>query len=590
MIIKTKDMPFNDLISGKNIFLDIEGSGKTTSTILNQLISTKQNAGLTFCNTFTTIDMQVEKYNYAIREAEKLGISKEKVILIKSSSEMVRETIKDKDPLLHKKFKKETPEDRKTTIEFISLKKGSYCHQRQYATYPGEKDYEYQVDGNNLKRSFNQLNRKFGGNFKSSCSNDFIVVVNHHGGEYKKFGELINKLNFCTDGYNPGKSKFSTSILSRRLMDPKMEFDKLSTDDEKYFILDRSEVNEVRQKIKEMKLLEQDIIKNPSNYKDCIIFYQNEKFYHSFVNLKNKYIFDNFRLMYDEFPINKTCLNILDTIADISRVLILNPEDREIKDNDILKCFDKKKIKKLERDVRNGDDIVEDLEIDVQMYLNPNKNSYLRPRWTWKPTGASKLNKILTLFKNICILSTEKAPAEFMSHYGFKCYEKERDISTILSKNIKVYVLNNECDTTKKHEPAMKKFVSKTKGKGKLVVGKRSLDCDTTLEALKGSNKIYQDKDLKKISLFISPIHPDEPYELFEKTETNALEDVAIQRRTDDLNQFFGRHNGLRGLYREEMGLGDISTDVYISACDKISMIALRRSRYFNKDIVIIYI
>ena len=125
-------------------------------------------------------------------------------------------------------------------------------------------------------------------------------------------------------------------------------------------------------------------------------------------------------------------------------------------------------------------------------------------------------------------------------------------------------------------------------------MGKKIYGCDSTLESIKGTNKLYKDKNLENVNIVLSPPNPNRSffefsdfYKYLDVVDVDDLfETVAVCNRIDDIDQALGRTLGKRKEYRKKLGYEKIINYIFVYENDSITKEALMHSRYINPDVV----
>ncbi len=588
--------PYTSIKTGKNIIVDMPGSGKTTTMLhdmLMELYDSMGNIKIVGCNTIEQVE---EKYNECLKirleHIENNHISKTeafdkvKIIHIKSSTELVRETIRPHFPDLYDLFRGKTRNKGKLQLRLFSLHSNSWTLLKNISCKDSLLSTNYDGSMDDLQRSIVQFYKRLKPDQKRNptCKSHHILIADYEGNSDMKIVErFLDKL----------LSKRKNRSRKYRLVDEvQKELHKLKSKMKNcgISIMSPKEVNTTRNWIRITSERLKDIKNFDRQDTNLIVFMQNEKTLSEFKNFVDKK--NIFSLILDEFPANKIKEVTFDKIKEnMNNVLMKDPEEYTPMEYTVASLYNTKQLKSMRERVKlSGGNCSIEMPNNGIYHCSNRKNTYMIGDYTIS-VGP---NLLFGLFKNITILTTERYPLAYCHLHNYKCILVDRTNDPIVKDNeVDITVLTDSAfDTTKKNTDKMKEYVKLLKKEypDSLFIGKRNFGCDLTAEATKGLNSIYKNPKLKDICLFLTPPSPQEVFvashEISDGQETpdNLMEILAMEKRRDDIVQVLGRVFGPRKLYRRSYGMKDVKVHIFLSGCDKLSKKALENCYYIDED------
>ena len=601
-----------DQFIGKNVFCDIEGGSKTTAVLTNAIrVVNAKPKGEVFIVISNTIKGQKEMFEESLRISNVMKIDPKDIHCILSTTQLIKELIQDDLPGLYKAFSEETKGNQKLVL--ISIKGNNFSLHKNITTFPKEIGYEYRpCDSDNLKKSLAQLRCRLNlsGKNKTKCSY-LALVINDE--DYHIVDKLMNWLQEKKDSHwweYDNLEEYLTNIFveykkSGRLpikFDPAICEIGFITQARIGYVTYLVQAN--NDEIGEL------INKCDSSTPSRIIIMQSEKFSCEFEDMKDyipkaryKYMIDHFHIVQDEIPNCRSIgLSIDKSLKVLSSAIHKNEKDYTNEEYGVLKQFTKKQLIKIRESLNSNVKYHELFEMPVTILLHSGRrNSYLNGSpIMYLRKSKNRLIFNISAFKNTLILTTEKTAAAHLGLFKYKLFQKIRTVEEMLSlqaerHEVKIIVMSSEgLNPTKKNDEKMKNYVEINKSPISFTIGKKSCGCDSTLESVKGTNKLYKDKNLKYVNIILGPPNPGQSYlefsDFYKNIGENDIEDlfkeVAISSRIDQINQALGRTCGMRKIYRKQLGYDPIINFLFVYEHDDITMEALKHSRYINPDII----
>ena len=585
-----ESIPFKKMRRGKHVFLDAEGSGKTTSTLRHQIdvchpekeeYMDNPITQQIFFNTFNTIEGQREKYEWLVKDTATIW-GHNHIHLIRSTSELIRKIFKEKDSELYEKLRGMKEKDKKTRLFFLRGSKKNVRLMKHTSCGRNDRDYKYNSEsGSDLYRSWKQLWRKFNASYHCKNPHTMYVLVSHNGNDIENIDEIINYLSQYV-AIRDNNNKLATTAKS--LISLQKTIDSLIAETEGLSLIyfNHNELNDLQNDIQCNRDFENNVLEHPEDFAGHIFFYQNEKLFSSMRKLKKKnenFVRDHVTVVCDEFPVKKITEVSYESLTNLADIILKEEKERTLEEFELLRLYSDEQLKKIKKDVNVLNNMTESFKLMSKMYISRNR-SYLKPAPMFKPERSGELSMFFDLFDNIIILTTEDAPATFFENNGFRYWAKDIDESAFWSnEQIEVCIMDEQMDTRKVHEKKLKKHIAENREEHHFYIGKKALKCDSTIEAIKGSNDFCSREDIMYIDVFMSPVHPNEALAMHSGNDV-PLEETAIKIQTDKLNQVLGRTLGHRAKARKSNLLNPIITRIYITKFDTITIEALGRCRY----------
>jgi len=618
--IITNNFPGNILLDGKNCWLGPEGSSKSTQLMnlsINTIRETKGKCLFFLNNTIEETEESNKKLN-KINELKEGPVNLGSIFNCRSTSEITRLAFANKSPRFFKSLKKKRTGREQLHIQTCFKYKTHRLKQVQ--TYDGDYNYEYNNDDGDLQRSFRQINWKFSKDGWKKTTYDMIIIISHDGSEVN-FTELDKEFEFIEqltiNGH--GKQFFKCAVQRRK------HIESILNKNQEVVFFSQIDLKKIGKEIRNTKdTLNNIILNHNKNSNSIVINVQHEKMDSILKSIeklpeeRQKYIYDNFIFIVDELPINKNTTFTLDKLGEYAKALVTPPSERNDTEYQLMKNVSKDIQEKYLNEINSVNDPIKSLPIVVDMFHN-DMDAFITPVPIFRSYGSSRVSPLLDKLNNVVILTTERLGTAFIHKYGFKIYEYYHNDNSYIYDNITITAVNNQkYDTTKKNKSIIKNIVNTLRSDDCFQIGNSILGCDSTIEAIKGSNKLYENPDLKTLIIYLSPPHPNKTADTYMEykdvdNKKNLFNTFAIQDRIDDINQMVGRVAGPRSKYRKVLKKNfedkvkfkysgassqyikkdmwdDINIHIIYSNCDNITREALNHTRYLKKGFETNYI
>lgn len=578
-IADIKDINISELLSGKNIFISPEGTGKSTH-ILKEAATHRltSNDKTQIIYSAHTIENAIEKYNIArkfpdvtireeaIRFSYKAPI-KNHIYLIESDSELFRRMLKAQNEDLYKFFRRHLHNNEKyMKFEIYSYTKGGEF--RRLGNTQSYKDkIKAQLKINPSSESYNSVVMQILYNILNSAGKNhyyhiafkFVDLIE------ELYGDIVKSKNIPEIVY---KNRFYQVAIQKELHNYDVDYICITPESIKNW--------------NGFKIGRDKQIKKALADKFSIIITQN-KVTENLLIPKMKKGNIPYTVIYDEItPDCFKCMTLKDQekiLAILKKITKYGKDSLSIEDEIFLEDFNIKKDA-----INLGTKKSRIMEIsNTQFKLLANT-----PHAT---VGKPYLNNRYSQPDNILILTSEKLiPSILVKGFGFKAVEWKKGFR-VWDNDIHLYATTKKCDLpiTHKNKDKVSEFIKDLKDaechKKILSIGTSYFQPDMTIESCKGRNfdtvydKIIIVKNpepLDKYTLFLDVMQQYEDIEITEVVRKNVLYYATV----DMMNQTLGRVAG----YRRPKFEKTIVEIYYYSQGNCLRSVLLDSCRYLGRE------
>jgi hypothetical protein len=612
------EFPKNILTEGRHCVLGIEGSRKSHFVIDMMVKLSDTKKGIPIICSFNTIDQQYEKYNTAVDIVTSLGWSEEKIKnkikILPSTREIARNLFKDKIPWFAETMRMKC--EGVERLDLISIHQKTWKLTKPSSSHPDHFGYNYQEDNKkfNLVISCNHIVNKLKQTNNHVKQHTLAIVSKNGDSPNPKLLKVF--MDECINSLNEPWKYPKIKVKQKNLLDAitnKIKLHGKYLDVKENFelcIFTKDNINNSKDLLKENSRLVKyvrDLFNDESD--SIVVFTQHEKFIYEFNPLmfpkgRIQWAVNNFRIFQDETPITKFFTLNIGILCNhvLSRAFYKKEEDLTSFEYNILKMMDPNAITRARNKIKNNPDShhIVPLQGIVDLQVTNGAGFFqAQPQFRMKN---ERHNPMFTDYRNVLITTTEILDATYLNMVSYDVWQHNYKSSNDWEQwkpewdDIEIFkITSGGLDTKKKNSKDLSKLIHKLKEENPntLFIGKREWGCDTTIDAIKGSNKIYLDDKVKEMCIFLNPMNPNEIinyyseiYDLLPEEEVpdNLHKLTMIQRRIDYINQACGRVLGPRKAYRSSYGMDKVKVKIYYSAADTVSEEAIRRCRYLHED------